>query len=160
MATLYELTSNYRKLQSLADETDPEVFNDTMASIDDAIQDKAIGYAKVINSMAADVADISEEIKRLQARKKAVTTNVDRMKNNLIQAFHTADINQVKDPLFTVKISAGRESVVIHDEKQLPVDAFEPQPAKPSKTKIKALLQKGREVNGAEIVRNETLSIK
>lgn len=160
MATLYELTSNYRKLQSLADETDPEVFNDTMASIDDAIQDKAIGYAKVINAMQADITDISDEIKRLQARKKAVTTNIDRMKNNLIDAFHTADINQVKDPLFTIKLSAGRESVVIRDEKALPVDAFEPQPAKPSKTKIKVLLKKGREVNGAELVRNETLSIK
>lgn len=160
MATLYELTSNYRKLQSLANETDPEVFNDTMASIDDAIQDKAIGYAKVISSMEAETVEIQEQISRLQARKKNVTTNIDRMKNNLIQAFHTADINQVKDPLFTVKLSAGRESVVIRDEKQLPVDAFEPQPAKPSKTKIKALLQKGREVNGAELVRNETLSIK
>lgn len=160
MAALYELTSNYRKLQSLADETDPEVFNDTMASIGDAIQDKAIGYAKVINAMESDITDISEEIKRLQARKKNVTTNIDRMKNNLIQAFHTADINQVKDPLFTIKIRNNPESVLLMDENKIPVDYYQSQPMKLSKTLIKEALKKGKKVPGAELTRSESLMIK
>jgi len=160
MATLYELTSNYRKLQLLADETDPEVFNDTMASIDDAIQDKAIGYAKVINSMAADVADISEEIKRLQARKNAVENNINRLKANLIDAFHTADINQVKDSLFTIKIRHNPASVHMIDDKEVPVDYYQPQPMKLSKTLIKKALKNGKEVPGAELTHSESLLIK
>lgn len=160
MTTLYDLANNYLQLKSLAAETDPEVFNDTMDTITDGIEDKAIGYAKVINSLKSETDEIAAEIKRLQQRKKTVNNNINRMKTNLIQAFHTADINQVKDPLFTIKLSPGRQSVVIHDEKKLPVDAYVPQPAKPSKTKIKELLEKGREVDGAELVRRESLLIK
>lgn len=160
MATLYELTSNYRKLQSLADETDPEVFNDTMASIDDAIQDKAIGYAKVISAMEAETAEIQEQINRLQARKKNVTTNIDRMKSNLIQAFHTADIDQVKDSLFTVKIRHNPESILLMDENKIPVDYYQEQPMKLSKTLIKEALKKGKKVPGAELTRSESLMIK
>ncbi|WP_367297619.1 siphovirus Gp157 family protein [Loigolactobacillus coryniformis] len=160
MATLYELTSNYRKLQSLANETDPEVFNDTMASIDDAIQDKAVGYAKVINSMDADVADISEEIKRLKDRKSTIERNIGYMKINLINAFHNADIKQVKDSLFTVKIRHNPESVLLMDENKIPVDYYQEQPMKLSKTLIKEALKNGKEVPGAELTRSESLMIK
>lgn len=160
MATLYELTSNYTKLQSLADEGNLQAFIDTMESINDAIEDKAISYAKVINSMDADVADISEEIKRLKDRKSTIERNIGYMKINLIQAFHTADIKQVKDSLFTIKIRNNPESVLLMDENKIPVDYYQSQPMKLSKTLIKEALKNGKKVPGAELTRSESLMIK
>lgn len=160
MATLYELTSNYTKLQSLADEDNLQAFLDTMESINDAIEDKAISYAKVINSMDADVADISEEIKRLKDRKSTIERNIGYMKINLINAFHTADIKQVKDSLFTIKIRNNPESVLLMDENKIPVDYYQPQPMKLSKTLIKKALKNGKKVPGAELTRSESLMIK
>ena len=160
MTALYELTDNMQRLRALEDEMDPEVFQDTMDSISDSIEDKAVGYAAVISEFKNDQAELDAEIKRLQARKKAIGNNIDRMKGNLIEAFHVAGIDRVKDARYTVKVNKGRESVQITDETKLPVDCYEPQPPKVSKTKVKELLEKGRQIDGAQMVRHESLSIR
>ena len=85
MATLYELTGEYLELLEMAEdpETDPQAFTDTLESLDWEFEDKADGYAKIIAQMNADSAAIADEIKRLQARKKSMEGNVDRMKKSL-----------------------------------------------------------------------------
>ena len=65
MATLYELTGSYHKLLELSEDTDPTLFSDTMDSITDAIDDKAVGYAKVDKELAKDEKALKDEASRL-----------------------------------------------------------------------------------------------
>lgn len=71
MPPVYDLKSKYATLLAKAEdmEIDPIVLHDTLESIKDAIEDKAVGCVQVIKSLEADVDSIDQEIKRLQERK-------------------------------------------------------------------------------------------
>jgi hypothetical protein len=45
---LYELSQNYVQLLELADSVDEEIFQDTLSSLEEAIDDKAENMAKLI----------------------------------------------------------------------------------------------------------------
>lgn len=137
MTALYELTANANMLRAIEEETDPQVWQDTMDANTDSIEDKAVGYAAVISEFKNDQAELDKEIKRLQARKKAIGKNIDRMKGNLIEAFHAANIDRVKDARYTIKVNRGRESVEITDPKKLPVDCWVQPERVVSKRKLK-----------------------
>lgn len=59
MATLYELTGKYQQLLQIADDVNPQVFKDTLDSIKDSIDIKAINYAKVDRQLGADITEFN-----------------------------------------------------------------------------------------------------
>jgi len=70
MSNLFELKDSYQQVYDLiAEQEDEQVLKDTLASINDVIEDKADGYVAVIKSLEADNNAIDEEIKRLRQRK-------------------------------------------------------------------------------------------
>ena len=85
MFSIYELTEDYIKLLSMAEDPDieEEVFLDTLEGIEGALEDKAEGYAKVMRQLETNASGLDAEIKRLQERKTLVTKNVERMKKTL-----------------------------------------------------------------------------
>lgn len=59
---LYELTSNFNQLQQMIEDgVDPEVINDTLQSISEAIKDKVQGAALLIRNIEAQVEVIKGE---------------------------------------------------------------------------------------------------
>lgn len=104
MATLYDLQGAYARVAALAADpkSDPEAIKDTLASIKDGIKEKAVGYAYVIKSVDNDIAEVDSEIKRLNDRRRGLTSNRDRLKQALTDAFQVAGINKVKTPTLTV----------------------------------------------------------
>lgn len=85
---LYEITEDFERLREMASDpdVDPEAIRDTMEAIEADFEDKADGYAKVIQMLEADEAGLDAEIKRLQARKSAVNGNKGRIKEALESA--------------------------------------------------------------------------
>ena len=122
MATLYELKAQYATLLAMAEDgdMDPEAVTDTLASLKDGIEDKAIGYAQVIKSLDIDVKAIEEEEKRLAARKQSFKNNQSRMKEALTDALQTAGLKKVESPLMTVWIQASTSVQVPDDYRLLP----------------------------------------
>ncbi|ANK60052.1 siphovirus Gp157 family protein [Loigolactobacillus backii] len=160
MKSLYELTGAYQQLIDLADENDPEVVEDTMQSINDAIEDKAIGYAKVIKSIDADINELKEESNRLNDRASRLLNTKKRLQDNLMAAFKLTGTSKVKSPLFTVSVRNNAPSVVVNDGLKIPVDYYVEHPMTISKQKIKDAIKKGKEVPGAELTRTKSLSIR
>ena len=78
---LYELTGKYKELQMLAEEGQ-EGLDDTLESIDDAIEDKLKQYAKVIKNLESDVEAIKTEKKRLSDKQKVLENSISRLKDN------------------------------------------------------------------------------
>lgn len=157
MTSLYNLTGAYAHVKALATDpdSDPEAIKDTLSSIKDGIEDKAVGYAYVIKSVENDIAAVDAEIKRLNDRRRGLTSNRDRLKQALTDAFQAAGINKVKTPTLTVWIQASTSVHVPDDYRQLPPQFVTKKVTHVvDKRSIKAALEAGTTVVGADIITN------
>lgn len=159
MATLYELTGNYLKLLEYAEDTDPTLFHDTMDSINEAIEDKAVGYAKVDKELAKDEVALKEEAQRLNARAIVIANNRKRLKRNLQDSMVAIGNEKIKTPEFTIYIQRNNPSVNILDEHEIPAYLYETKHVL-DKKRISSLLKEGKDVPGAELIRTESLRIR
>lgn len=159
MATLYELTGNYLKLLEYAEDTDPTLFHDTMDSINEAIENKAVGYAKVDKELAKDEVALKEEAQRLNARAIVIANNRKRLKRNLQDSMVAIGNEKIKTPEFTIYIQRNNPSVNILDEHEIPAYLYETKHVL-DKKRISSLLKEGKDVPGAELTRSESLRIR
>ena len=104
----------------------------------------------------ADVLD--KEIKRLQAKKKAITNNKDRLKSMMLNAIKTSNQDKIKTELYVFSVRKS-EVVNILDEEQI-CRKYMKATYKISLSEIKKDIKDGVDVAGAEIVKNESLNIK
>lgn len=116
MATLYELTEDFRTLLEMADDpdVDPQALVDTMDSIEGEIEDKADGYARVLAQLDADAEAAEKQAKRLAERAKAIRSNMDRMKERLKTAMIETGKTKFKTELFSfsVRNNGGKQPLV------------------------------------------------
>lgn len=158
---LYDLTDNFNKVynQIQAGE-DSEVYLDTLNSIEEAIEEKAIGYAKVIKNIESDNQALAEEIKRLQGRKSSNENAIKNLKSNLQDSMEQTGKTVFKTPLFSFGIQNNKESTNIIDEAKIPDAYFNEQPKKLDKKRLLEDLQNGQEVEGADIKQTRSLRIR
>lgn len=156
MATLYELTGQFNQVAEMLseDEFNPAVI-DTLEAIDMAIEDKADGYARLIKNQEAASKSNAEEIKRLQARKKAIDNSVKNMKLSLQNAMNEIGKTKFKTDLFSFNIQKNQPSVEIVDENLIP-DEFKKIKVEFDKTAIK----EAGNVPGVELTQSESLRIR
>lgn len=159
MATLYELKGAYRQLLDLEDDTDPTLFHDTLDSITDAIEDKAVGYAKIINQFQSDSKQLKDEQTRLKAKQNAIDNKVKLMKDLLTQALIETNTRKIKTPEWSIYIQKNPAHVVIPDEKQLQADYFKVTRV-PDTKQIAEDLKAGKEVLGASLEQSESVRIR
>lgn len=160
--TLYEITDEYRKLLEIAEDPDmdPDVLRDTMEAIDADLEDKADGYAKVIRTLEAEEAGVDAEIKRLQARKSAVSGNKGRIKDALEKAMRQTGKTKFKTVLFSFGIQKNPPSVAILKEDSVPIDYLVVPDPQPDKKRILAELKAGAKFDWAELRQTEALRIR
>lgn len=163
MATLYELTEQYRQLLELAEDpdTDPEVLADTLEGLDGEIEVKADGYAKVIAQVKSDIEGLKAEIDRLTNRKRAMENSIKRMKTSLQDAMLATGKRKFKTELFSFGIQKNPMSCVVEDVEHVPLEYRIPQPDKVDKKAIIAAYKAGRDVSGfAEVTQSEGVRIR
>lgn len=156
--TLYELTDNYQKLLEMADEADPQAFEDTLEALQDEINHKAENLAKVIRTYEAEVKALEEEKKRLESRISARKNKVQRLKDYLKDNLEKAGMQKAKGKTFTVWVQDS-EKVHVSDESAIPEQYFVMK-RQLSKTAIKEAIENGQQVAGAEIVKNKSIRIR
>jgi hypothetical protein len=162
MNNLFQITAKARELSlalesgELTEELENElVINQT------ELQEKAINYGYVVRSLESDVSIIDEEIKRLTALKKAKTGAIDRIKESVLNAMLIYGIEKVTSPTLNLSVRNNPESVDIPmtellDEKFLVTKTT----VTPDKVAIKKAIQNGENVEGATLVRTQSLLIK
>lgn len=164
MATMYELQGKYRELFDLAEDgtIDPALLHDTMDSITDAIEDKAVGYVHVIKEVEADAAKVDAEIKRLTERRNGYIRNAKTLKQVLIGAMNDTNAKKFKTPLYTIWIQQSTSVAIDADDpKKLPVDYVQMVTTyKADKKALAADLKAGKEVKGAKLVYNDSLRVR
>lgn len=159
---LYEITEDFERLREMAldPDVDPEAIRDTMEAIEADFEDKADGYAKVIRMLETDEAGLDAEIKRLQARKSAVSGNKVRIKDALEKAMRQTGKTKFKTLLFSFGIQKNPPSVAILKEDSIPIDYLVVPDPQPDKKRILEELKAGATFDWAELKQTEALRIR
>lgn len=148
MATLYELTGKYQQLLQIADDVDPRVFKDTLDSIKDSIDVKAINYAKVDRQLGADITEFKNEINRMTQRLNSMINNRKRLRENLLYNMQSVGKTKIKDRLFTINIQKNRQ-LLDYDTNRIPKELLiKKETYTPDKDKIQQMLDEGQDVDG------------
>lgn len=148
MATLYELTGKYQQLLQIADDVDPQVFKDTLDSITDVIDVKAINYAKVDRQLGADITEFKNEINRMTQRLNSMINNRKRLRENLLYNMQVVGKDKIKDKLFTINVQKNKKSLD-YDTNRIPKELLiKKETYTPDKDKIKQMLDEGQDVDG------------
>lgn len=155
---LYELSLAFQEVQNM--DLDPEVMQDTLDSIEDAIESKAENIAKLIRNLESDVSAYKEEEDRLKTKRQASENKVKWLKTYLEDNMKLTGKTKFKSGMFNFSIQKNPASVNITDEKAIPEEFLIQQPPKVDKTSLKEILKRGIEVPGAELKQTEGLRIR
>ncbi|WP_415337576.1 siphovirus Gp157 family protein [Clostridium perfringens] len=163
---LYELTQNYRNLESLLDNLGEqegltvEMIHGALGQVEDDINIKIENTCKVIKEIEADSIGIDEEIKRLSALKKQKENTVKKLKAYVEFEMNGIGLTKVEGKLF--KISFRKSKVVkVIDETKIPKEFIKIKTTETiSKTDLGKALKNGEIIEGAELVENKSLQIK
>ena len=156
---LYDLSEKYRALLDMEEDIDPTVFHDTLDSLEDAIENKAEGYAIVIRQFKTDVKTLKDEENRLEKRRQAIETKIGIMQESLYEAMKNTGIDKIKSPRFTVWVQKNPMAVSITNETLIPEEYYIPQLPKLDKKQLKEDMKHG-EIPGVELVQTEGVRIR
>jgi hypothetical protein len=147
------MTEQFIGLQHLIEdgEMDETALQDTLEALEGDIQVKAEGLLGYVANIGSDVTAIDSEIKRLQARKKVMTNNQERLRNYLRDNMAAADIKKITCPLFSITLRKPSAMVSIIDESLIP-DEFIVTTTRPNKAVIKTALMLDTPVPGCRLV--------
>lgn len=162
MATLYELTNEFKELLFLAEteDLDEQTLADTLESLGYELEDKADGYAKVIRELEGQASTLKSEIDRLNNRKKTIESNIKQMKKSLQDAMKLSGKTKFKTELFSFNIvkNGGKQALDIYDK--VP-EEYSIVRLEPDKEKIRQALESGEELPFAILQeRGESLRIR
>ena len=155
---LYELSVAFQEVQNM--DLDPEVMQDTLDSIEDAIENKAENIAKLVRNLESDVSAYKEEEDRLKTKRQATENKVKWLKTYLEDNMKLTGKTKFKSGMFNFSIQKNPASVNITDEKAIPEEFLIQQPPKVDKTSLKEILKRGIEITGAELKQTEGLRIR
>ena len=153
---IYELTGAFAQIQSMI-EHGQEGLDDTLKSIECALEDKVEGYVSIIKNITSDIEGLKAEEKRLAERRKSLESSIDRMKSALEFALINSNKDKVKTSKFTVSFRKS-SSVEITNEALVPSEFIKIE-RKVDKAQIKNLL-KHHELEFARLVDKQNLQIK
>lgn len=165
--SLYAQTEEYKELLDFGyTEEDEEAFMGTLETIKEGIAAKSDDYCAVIDRFSSNVQMIKAEEARLEARRKVIERNIDRMKEALkmvLEAMEQGGIDkpEIKTALHTIKLSGngGKQPMKVIEEK-VP-DHFKRIVFETDKEKIRRALEGGEKLDFAELLpRDRHVSIK
>ncbi len=160
--SLYVIKEEYLDLISQIEQAEGELTSEleSALTINKAeLEVKSIAYVEVIKQRESFNARIDEEIKRLQAIKKANDNLVLRLKNNLLNAVNM--FGNFEAGFLKLSTRKSKSVEVNIDTNDLPKEFKSIKVTEaPDKTAIKKALESGQEVEGCRIVENINLAIK
>lgn len=148
---LNEISKDYIGL--LESDIEPEQLSECLDSIEDAFEEKGSNIVAVLNSLDSDVTALDNEIKRLQARKKAITGNKDRLKEYLRYNMESTGITKINHPLFNITLRKGQAKADVLDDTLIPDEFMKVKTEiKPDLVAIKKALKDGEDIPGVALI--------
>ena len=156
---LYDLVGNYKKVYEM--DIDDETWQDTLESIDSAIEQKADGVMYVIRNLEVDVIGLKDEEKRLKSKREVAERKIKRLKQYLQENMEAVGKTKFKTQLFAYNIQNNPASLKLTDEKLIPEKYYTVETSRKYDNKaIKNDLKAGKVINGAELRTSQSLRIR
>lgn len=159
MASLYQLQGAYAQIQQMIEEG-AEDLQDTLESIEGALEEKLESYAMVIRNIESDVEGLKAEEKRLAERRKTMESGIKRMKENMQNAMSSTGEKKIKGEKFTFTVQKNPPSLNIVDDKVIPDEFITIETVRNIDKKALLAKAKEQEVPGVEIKQGESLRIR
>ena len=160
--SLYVIKEEYLDLISQIEQAEGELTPDLESALTinkSELEVKSIAYVEVIKQRESFNARIDEEVKRLQAIKKANDNLVLRLKNNLLNAVNM--FGNFEAGFLKLSTRKSKSVEVNIDTNDLPKEFKSIKVTEaPDKTAIKKAIESGQEIEGCRIVENINLAIK
>ena len=154
---LYEITELQKELEK---EEDAEIKRDLQELIAVELNNKSNNIVYAIKNLEGNNAAIDAEIERLQALKKRNSSNIEKVKSNILWFMQQNNVETIKTDLATFS-KRRSESTDIENIELIPQEFITiKQTFTPDKTAIKKAIKEGREVAGAKVITNYSLQIK
>lgn len=159
MASLYELTNDVLYLLELLEEgeIDEEVYADSVESM--CVDGKIENICKMMKTLEGKANMYKTEIDRMNARKKTIENNIQKLKDSLLRYMVLTEEKKVEAGVFSVSLGKSK-SVNVWDETRLPEEFLIPQPAKIDKAAISKALKAGEIIDGAELTESSHVTIR
>lgn len=156
---LYDLVGNYKKVYEM--DLDDETWQDTLESIDSAIEQKADGVMYVIRNLEVDVIGLKDEEKRLKSKREVAERKIKRLKQYLQENMEAVGKTKFKTQLFSYNIQNNPASLKLTDERLIPEKYYTVETSRKYDNKaIKDDLKAGKVINGAELKTSQSLRIR
>ncbi|NCD42875.1 MAG: siphovirus Gp157 family protein [Bacteroidia bacterium] len=153
----------YQNIWNLVENEDIDLDNLEMAlkTIEDSLESKAEGIAKIIKSIESDAAVLKEEETRLASRRKALENKKENIKSYLKEQLSLAGIDKVKTPLMTIALQNNPPSVNVIEEDKIPKQ-YKVKTVSISLARREMLeaLKAGAVIPGVEIKQDKSLRIR
>lgn len=148
MAKLFELTKDFLEAKEMLydEEKDTETVLNTLDCIDCMIEEKADGYAKILQYIYGDISTVDNEIKRLTKIKKMLENRSKDLKEHLKQCMEVTGKTKFQTALYSFSIQKNgsvNPLKIDADVKDIPQEYLIPQPPKPDTNAIRKALEEG-----------------
>lgn len=132
---------------------DVQTLLDTLESIEASIEVKVQNTIYIDRNLQGYSNALETEITRLEAKKRAVDNQIERLRNNLFNCLENAGLTEVKTDIASIKLQNNPVSVEIINEKIIPSQYLTviPESYKPRKADIAKDLKSGIKVSGCEL---------
>jgi len=159
---LYQITADFRDMLDSA--FDPET-GEALPAFEELRAlwaSKGAGVTAYILNIEAEVDQCHMAIDRIKTLRAATMRKAERLRDYLATNMLASGISEIKGEGFVAKLYPGRdESIEIDEDAVFPPELCnKPRPPPPSKTLIRAAIERGEPVAGAKIVRKDRLTIR
>jgi hypothetical protein len=164
--TLYTIADSYlqdvAKLQDL--DLDEQTIADTLEGLTGTFEEKATNVALFTRNLEALADQIKQAEQAMAARRKALESRADRIRQYLLDNMQRTGITKIESPWFNIALAKNPPSVVVDDEVTLKF--AHPEFVKTvttesiDKAAVKDAIKAGQIVEGAHLVQAERVSIK
>jgi hypothetical protein len=163
--SLYQIAHEYRALvDHLMDtQTDAQAIADTLEGEAYPLEVKAQNVAYAVKNLEATAAAIKAAEQEMAERRKVTEKRAEQLREYAKTCMEVAGVSKIECPHFALTIKKNPAAVDIFEAALIPQSFMkmpEPPPPSPDKAAIKAAIQAGNEVPGAQLSQGTRLDIK
>jgi len=157
---LYELTEAWAAIQDMidAEDTEDKQIIAALENIDEAIDQKADGYGRMIKNLQAQAEVVKVEEKRLAAKRQTLENQAKRLQKHLEAAMIATNKRKINTELFVFSVQKNAPSLADFDEAIVPEEYWKVTRSIDRSALLKAV--KDGEVEGIELKQTESLRIR
>ena len=159
--SLFGIQQDYQNIMDSILDADGEVTEEMQKSLainEKDLQQKTIGYIKVINKETSKVDFIDKELNRLKNLKNSKSNAIELLKTSISNAMELYGLDEIETPLNKVNFRKSERTIV--DLDILPKKYFTTVKVPPSKSLLKALVKDGTSIKGVSFIQNRKLQIR